>query len=114
VKVLIKLIVTGLILNALWRVGAAYASFYEFKDAVRAAAMDPAKSEDDLRQKIVELASSYDVPVAADAIEIHRESQHTVVETAYTAPVALLPGYVYPWRFNVDVDAVGTAVRVAP
>jgi hypothetical protein len=105
VKRLIKLIVVVLIANALWRIGSAYVSFYRFKDSVRFAATDLRKSEDDLRTNILELASTYDVPLAEDAISIRREAQHTLVETSYKTPIAVLPGYEYQWPFRVDIDA---------
>jgi hypothetical protein len=105
VKAILKLIAVVLIANALWRVGSAYASFYRFKDSVRAAAMDQRQSEDHLRQKILELASMYDVPLTEEAITIRREQGHTIVESPYTTPVAVLPGYEYQWPFSVDVDA---------
>ena len=57
-KTVLKLIVVGLMLNALWRLGSAYVSFYEFKDSVRIAALG-SKSDDVLRQRILELASTY-------------------------------------------------------
>ena len=103
-KVVIKLIIVGLMLNALWRLGSAYVSFYEFRDSVRIAALG-SKSDDVLRQKILELASTYDLPVAEEDITIRREEHHTYVESPYTASVPVLPGYKYQWPFKVDVDA---------
>ena len=108
-KAILKLIVVVLIANALWRVGSAYLSFYRFKDSVRVAATDQGKSADDLRQKIVELASTYDVPLTPDAITIRREANHTIVESSYTTPLAVLPGYEYPWPFSLEVDAYAMA-----
>jgi len=103
-KTVLKLIVVGLMLNALWRLGSAYVSFYEFKDSVRIAALG-SKSDDVLRQRILELASTYDLPVAEEDIIIRREEHHTYVESPYTAAVPVLPGYKYQWPFKVDVDA---------
>jgi hypothetical protein len=108
VKRLIKLIVVVLMANALWRIGSAYVSFYRFKDSVRFAAMDLRKSEDDLRIHILELASTYDVPLDEDAITIRREAQHTLVEGSYKTPIAVLPGYEYKWPFSLDIDAYAT------
>ena len=104
-KALIKLIVVVLLANALWRVGSAYTSFYEFKDSVYAAAMDESKSEDDLREKVLELASTYDLPLTADTVSIHREVHRTTIEGTYKMPVAVLPGYEVQWPFSVDIDA---------
>jgi hypothetical protein len=105
VKTLVKLIVVALFANALWRVGSTYATFYKFKDSVTEAATQEGTAEDDLRRKIVELARTYDVPLTAPAITITREAQHTSVQASYTKPVAVLPGYEYPWPFTVDIDA---------
>lgn len=113
-KAILKLIVVVLMANALWRIGSAYTSFYKFKDSVRAAAMDEGKSEDDLRQKILELASTYDVPLTAEAITIRREQRQTVVESSYTTPVAVLPGYEYQWPFSLVVDAFPIGPPVSP
>jgi hypothetical protein len=103
-KTVLKLIIVGLMLNALWRLGAAYVSFYEFRDSVRIAALG-AKSDDVLRQKIVELASTYDLPLAEEDIIIRRDDHHTYVESSYTASVPVMPGYKYQWPFKVEVDA---------
>jgi len=105
VKALLKLVVFVLMANALWRVGSAYASFYRFRDSVRAAAMDQRQSDDRLRQKILELASTYDLPLAEEDILIRRDEHHTFVDSSYTTPVAVLPGYAYRWPFTLEVDA---------
>ena len=104
-KTLFKLVVVALMANAIWRVGVAYSSFYKFKDSVYAAAMQEGLTDEQLRQKIVELASTYDVPLTADGITLQREQNHTVVLGSYSTPVAVLPGYDYQWPFDVNVDA---------
>jgi hypothetical protein len=104
-KIVLKLVIVVLMINALWRLGAAYVSFYEFKDSVRLAAMREGQSDDVLRQKILELASTYGVPLAEEDITIRRAEHHTYVEGSYTAAVAVLPGYKYQWPLKVDVDA---------
>jgi hypothetical protein len=104
-KAVLKLIVVVLMANALWSVGSAYASLYKFKDSVYAAAMEEGKSVDDLREKILELASTYDLPLTAETLTIRREVHRTTVEGSFTKPVAVLPGYEYAWPFTVDIDA---------
>ena len=104
-KTLLKLIVMALMANAIWRVGSAYASFYKFKDSVYAAAMEEGKSVDELREKILELASTYDLPLTAETLTIRREVHRTIVEGSYTKRVNVLPGYEYQWPFTVDIDA---------
>ena len=103
-KTLIKLIVVALVANALWRVGIAYTTFYRFKDSINEAAMQ-GTTEADLKQKVVELARTYDLLLTSEDLTVTRESQHVSVKTSYTSPVAVLPGYEYQWPFTVDVDA---------
>lgn len=108
-KTLIKLAIVALLANALWRLGTTYSSYYRFKDSVYSVIMQLGRSDDDLREKIAELATTYDVPLNAEDITIRREENHVVVEGSYKKAVGLLPGYEYPWGFNVSVDAYVTA-----
>ena len=110
-KTLLKLIVVALIANALWRAGSAYTTVYRFKDSIYEAAMQ-GTTEADLKQKVVELAHTYDLPLTAEDLTVTREVQHVSVKTSYTSPVAVLPGYEYQWPFTVDVDAYVIAAPV--
>jgi hypothetical protein len=107
IKLLIKLVIAGLIANAAWRVGSAYASFYRFKDSVHETALyAKGKSDLELRQRVLELASTYDAPVNEEAIEVRRESDHILINTSYTKPVDVLPGVEYQWPFTLNVDVL--------
>ncbi|OLC66363.1 MAG: hypothetical protein AUH79_06145 [Betaproteobacteria bacterium 13_1_40CM_4_64_4] len=76
IRLLVKLAIAGLIVNATWRTGSAYLSFYRFKDAVAETAQySKGKSDDELRQRILELASNYDVPLADEDLTIRRVSE---------------------------------------
>ncbi len=104
---MLQLAIAGLIASAVWRLGSAYVSFYKFEDSVQETVefgADP--SEEVLRQRILDLALAYDIPIGADSVTIRREEGHTVVEGRYTQPVMVLPGVSYPWPFTLDVDAV--------
>ena len=103
-KTLIKLIVVALVANALWRVGSAYRTLYWVKDSIKENTKQ-GTTEAELKQKVVELARTYDLPLTAEDLTVTRESQHVSVKTSYTSPVAVLPGYEYQWPFTVDVDA---------
>ena len=104
-KIILKLILVAVLANALWRVGSAYATFYKFKDSVTATAAGEPGTEDELRQRIAELAATYDLPLKADDITVTRDPHHTAVEGSYKKPVTLFPGFDYQWPFSVDVDA---------
>jgi hypothetical protein len=104
-KLLIKLAIAGLIANAAWQAGRTYADHYQFRDAVRQAALIRGQSDDELRQRILDLAAEYDIPLAYDGFTIRHELRHTFVQGEYVRNVPLAPGYQYPWRFTWDVDA---------
>jgi hypothetical protein len=105
VKTILKLIVVAILANALWHVGTAYAAFYKFKDSVSEAASQGESTEEELSQKIVELASTYDLPLAADDFTVTRDVHHTAIRGSYKQRVAMFPGFDYQWPFNIDLDA---------
>ena len=105
IKFLLKLAVAGLIANATWRVGSAYITHYKFQDSVREAAQFRGrKTDDELRQRIVELAADFDVPIADDAVTFRAQANHFLIDGSYVRPIELAPGYVYPWPFTVQAD----------
>jgi hypothetical protein len=105
IKTIIKLAIVALLANAVWRIGSAYLSFYRFKDSVGELAMhSKGKSIDELKNKVVELAGTYDEPIDADAISVRREDTHLIVEGSYKKRVLLAPGYEYAWPFSLNVD----------
>jgi hypothetical protein len=111
-KLLVKLVLAALVANAAWRTGSAYLKFYRFRDAVtETLQFGTEQTKAELQQRVLELASEYDIPIAADAVSVRRdERNHTVVDGSYLEPVYLLPGYRYPWPFvcHVDVFTVRT------
>ena len=105
IRLLVKLAIAGLIANAAWRTGSAYLSFYRFKDAAAETAQySKGKSDDELRQRILDLASNYDVPLADDAVTVRHQDDHTLVDASYMQPVELVPGYRYQWPFTFSID----------
>jgi hypothetical protein len=107
-KLLVKLVLAALIANAGWRLGSAYMRFYRFTDAVtQTAQFGTERSRADLPQRIVELASQYDVPLSVGDFTVQRDSRnHTLIDGSYTEPVDLAPGYQYPWPFTLHVDVL--------
>ena len=106
-RLLVKLALAALIANALWRAGSAYLTFYRFKDAVTEAAQySKVKSPDELRQRILVLASDYGVPLPEGAVTVRREDNHTLIDASYTQPVELFPGFRYQWPFSFTIDSL--------
>jgi hypothetical protein len=107
-KLLVKLALVALIANAAWRVGSAYVTFYRFRDAVTQTALFGAeKSKADLQQRVLDLASEYDIALGPSALSVQRDDRnHTLIDGSYTQPVDFLPSYRYPWHFVWHVDVL--------
>jgi hypothetical protein len=104
-KVLLKLALVALLANATWHIWGVYAAHFKFKDAVQSASQyNGARSEQELRNRILELAEQYDVPVTDASFTIRREFNHTITDGSYIRPVEFLPGFRYPLTFNWHVD----------
>ena len=105
IKTLVKLALAALFANAVFQLGSAYAGFYRFKDAIAGLTQYSSKrSDDDLRQRIVELASQAGLPVDENSFTLRREVNHVLVEGSYVRPVDLLPGRPVPWTFRFTTD----------
>jgi hypothetical protein len=104
---IIKLLIAALIVNATWRVGSAYVSFYRFRDAVTETAQFGAdKTLDQLRDRVLELASQYDVPITEGDISLNRAGIRTRVTGSYIKVIEVVPGYRYPWPFSWNVETM--------
>jgi hypothetical protein len=107
IKLIVKLALAALIANAVWRVGSAYVSYYKFKDAVaEAAQFGRGKSEDQLHDRIVELASQLDLPLAENRVTVRRSNDHTYVDGSYVKAIGVLPGYQRDWPFEFHIDVI--------
>jgi hypothetical protein len=105
IKAIIKLAIVALIANAIWRIGSAYMSFYRFKDSVDELALhSKGKTVEELKDRVLELAASYDEPVDAGAVSVRREEPHLIVQGSYKKRVLLAPGFEYAWPFSLSID----------
>jgi hypothetical protein len=106
-KTLIKLAIVALVANATWRVGSEYLSFYRFKDAVQETTqLGGRRSDAQLRSRIVELASNYDIPVDEESLTVTRRENHIIVDTEFKKRITLAPGFQYEWPFTLHVDTI--------
>ena len=113
-KLIIKLAITALLANALFRVGTEYLVYYKFRDSVREAAAFRAKNDDELGQRIMEIAETYDVPLAADGFSLKRDHREAFVQGSYVKPIELAPGFPYQWRFDFEIQAYVSNVALLP
>ena len=113
-KLIIKLAITALIANAMFRVGTEYLVYYKFRDSVREAATFKAKNDDELGQRVMEIAETYDVPLAPDGFTMRRGPREAIVQGSYVKPIDLAPGFPYQWRFEFQIQAYVTSVPLLP
>jgi hypothetical protein len=107
IKFLLKLAVIALLANAAWKVAVVYSAHYRFREAVREAAQyGSALSIDQLRQRVVDIGTEYDVPAGADTFTLSRDGGHTIIDGSYARPVVLVPTFSsYSWPFTWHIDA---------
>jgi hypothetical protein len=104
-KLVIKLAILAVIVNAVFRVGTEYVVYYQFRDTIREAAMFKARTDDELGQTVMETATTYDIPLAPDGFSMRRDGREAVIEGSYTKPIEVFPGYKYQWRFPFTIQA---------
>jgi hypothetical protein len=114
VKLLIKLAVVALLANAIYRVGSEYLTFFRFREAVRDAALFRAKTDEELRQRILKLAEEYSVPVSDDHVTIRREQRLLYVNGSYDQPIEVVPRYRYLWHFTWAIETLQDEVSLLP
>ena len=86
-KLLIKLALLCLIINGAYQVGSAYVTHYQFRDDVQQVVQFSGNKEDAwVHDRIVDLATQYDVPVSEKAIEINNDRSHTKITIYITQP----------------------------
>jgi hypothetical protein len=109
VKKIVSLIVFLLFVNAGVRLGMVYYHDQTFKDAVREFALfagtPPAKPNEVVIAKVIQLAQDNSVPLDPNYVEVTRNSsaglgEKVTVKFTYAVMVELVPGYLR--RFDFD------------
>jgi hypothetical protein len=115
-KTILKLIVVAVVANASWHAWLVYSSYFRFKDAIEVELSRPNETDDELREKILDIASDYDVPLDDNGFTLRRESpdvgeQHTIVEGSYSNIVDVLPGVSVPVKLPFHVEAAYIRIK---
>ncbi|MGE5812934.1 MAG: hypothetical protein ACM36C_00450 [Acidobacteriota bacterium] len=106
-KRLVQLLIAVILIYAGWHAGVAYFHYYQFTDAIGELALFAGTStEDQLKERVVQLAQQYDVPVDASLITVHTSADATQISAPYTEKVNLLPNYVYEWKLEPKASVV--------
>ena len=107
IRLLLKLIVVALLANATWHAFNVYAPHYRFKDGVQYAAQFRGDTSDEvLKDKILTLASQFEVPVTEDGVVVSHNGQQTSVKVSYVTSLELVPGMKRPWPLSFAVDVL--------
>jgi hypothetical protein len=114
-KLLIKLLIAAIVVNAAWRCGTVAVRYYQFKDEVEKMVLFGQSNQvADLSNQIVAEAMRRSVPLDADGVSVSREGGRTVAEINYTDTVEPFPRMVYPVKFSFSAEAFGLAGAPAP
>ncbi|HXE80503.1 MAG TPA: hypothetical protein VNK41_07110 [Vicinamibacterales bacterium] len=104
---IIKLLIAGLVLHALLRVGMAYWERYEFEDAVQRAVQFAERAPvEEIRRSVVELASEREIPLTGEDVFVERRQRQITVEAAYRREVEVLPRYFRTFEFDIRVSVL--------
>ena len=106
IRTLLKLACVALIANATWHMFGVLSPHYKFKDGVEYAVQNGYGSSDEtVREKILQLATQFDVPVTEADVSITRSpDRRPIVDIAYIRRVELAPGFTYPLPLSIHVD----------
>jgi hypothetical protein len=107
IKRLIKLAIVLAIAHAAYRAIPVYIRYVQFRDALaEVARFSGGQSEEQVRGRVAQVVIDSKVPIDPDAIAIGHEANKTAIQASYIEPVELLPSYVYPWKFEVNLDVI--------
>ena len=106
-KIFVKLLIAGVILNATIRSADAMWDYYQLKDAAQQIVLfGPDSTTGQLRDQVFTKAEELVLPVAIEDINVRRESSRTFAHVYYVQPVELFPGYRQPIVFSFEVNAL--------
>jgi hypothetical protein len=126
-RVLLKLAIVALVLNAAWQVGSTYLRFYQFQDALQELAQfGESRGDKQLCTQAMEHAANLEVPITAGGISIRRGSNPAFncekgfeggvapastsaakifIDAVYTDVMRPIPGSRVNWEFKPSADA---------
>jgi hypothetical protein len=104
IKTVVKLFIVLLVLNAVYRVGRAYWTHYQFEDSVQQLAQFSDKATpEEVRTKVLEQAATFGVPLDPENLTITRGNRRVEVDATYFRDLELVPRYKRHWDFKIHV-----------
>ncbi len=107
IRKLINLAIFLLIANAVYQVAPVALHQFQFKDAVHDLALFAQReTNDQIIDKVMTLAAENNVPLEREYIQIARSTGSMNIKATYVETMHFLPGFSYPWQFDVDVTVL--------
>ncbi|HSL69242.1 MAG TPA: hypothetical protein VK864_03330 [Longimicrobiales bacterium] len=107
VKRLISFAFAAAVLYAAWNTGTVLFHHYQFSDGLEQLALFAGSStEDQLKERVLQLADQYRIPVDSETLTVHTDSEVTQITAPYTAQIKLLPNYTHEWKFEPKANVV--------
>ncbi len=107
IRTVIKLVIAALVLNALYHLGGAYWEHYQFVDSVEQLAQFSEQARpDDVKSKVMELATAKAIPMAPDDLTVLRSPRHFEIDGIYFRDITLFPTYTPHWEFKLHVSVI--------
>jgi len=109
IKRIVSLVIFLLLVVSGYRLGMVYFHDQEFKDACREyailAGQPPAKSDEVVRAKVMEMAQDHEIPLDPEYLEVSRRSSPGIgdkitIKFSYAVNVQIAPGFQH--RFDFD------------
>ncbi|MFN8062047.1 MAG: hypothetical protein U0Q12_23045 [Vicinamibacterales bacterium] len=114
-RMAIKVMVLGLLLNAVWNVGPVFWHAAQFEDEVlEVAKLSSRSSKDEVLTKVLMLAERHRLPLDAGDVAIDRQQQRTAIKASMQVDLKYFPTKTYPWRFDVDVEGTPPRLSAVP
>ena len=107
-KRLLTLLIVAALLWAGFHTVPVYLRYFQFDEAVEEVArFAGTRSEEEVRQRVLELADEYEVPLAAEDLVVQKIRGNTEIALAYVERVEVLPTWFYDWQFDVQTPSWG-------
>jgi hypothetical protein len=105
VRTVVKLAIAALVVHAVWKVSPVYLDYVKFRDELtETARRTGARRENEILERVMEVATSMEIPVTREAVRVRKDRDHTFIDATYTENLELLPRVTYPWTINISVD----------
>ena len=104
-KTILQLVVAAALITGAVQGGRAAVKHYSFVDAIQEAMLfASSRNEEQIAEKVLELASEYEIPLDPGKVTVERLPYQINIEAPYTDLVNLLPGvYTRTWDFDTSV-----------